>query len=76
MVTVKRYQKTVHVEEIIPSVVEPSFVLAEFNRGNYWGTQPSFLTVAQSQLYKISEVHCISNLTQEKKYPQTHAFGQ
>lgn len=25
MVTVKRYQKTVHVEEIIPSVVEPSF---------------------------------------------------
>jgi glycyl-tRNA synthetase len=25
MVSVKRYQKTVHVEEIIPSVVEPSF---------------------------------------------------
>ncbi|KAJ8917523.1 hypothetical protein NQ315_005572 [Exocentrus adspersus] len=25
MVTVKRYQKTVHVEEIIPSVIEPSF---------------------------------------------------
>merc|ERR1712200_171157 len=25
MVAVKRYQKTVHVEEIIPSVIEPSF---------------------------------------------------
>lgn len=25
MVTVKRYQKTVHVEEVIPSVIEPSF---------------------------------------------------
>merc|ERR1712098_251818 len=25
MVSVKRYQKTVHVEEIIPSVIEPSF---------------------------------------------------
>lgn len=25
MVEVKRYQKTVHVEEIIPSVIEPSF---------------------------------------------------
>jgi glycyl-tRNA synthetase len=25
MVTVKRYQKTLHVEEIIPSVIEPSF---------------------------------------------------
>jgi glycyl-tRNA synthetase len=25
MVSIKRHQKTVHVEEIIPSVVEPSF---------------------------------------------------
>ena len=25
MIAVKRYQKTVHVEEIIPSVIEPSF---------------------------------------------------
>lgn len=25
MVAVKRYQKTLHVEEIIPSVIEPSF---------------------------------------------------
>lgn len=25
MVSVKKYQKTVHVEEIIPSVIEPSF---------------------------------------------------
>ncbi len=25
MVIVKRYQKTVHVEEIIPNVIEPSF---------------------------------------------------
>ena len=25
MITVKKYQKTFHVEEIIPSVIEPSF---------------------------------------------------
>lgn len=25
MVSVKKYQKTTHVEEIIPSVIEPSF---------------------------------------------------
>lgn len=25
MISVKKYQKTVHVEEIIPSVIEPSF---------------------------------------------------
>ena len=25
MVTIKRYQKTVHVEEFVPSVIEPSF---------------------------------------------------
>lgn len=25
MVMVKKYQKTLHVEEIIPSVIEPSF---------------------------------------------------
>lgn len=32
MIVIKRYQKTVHVEEIIPSVIEPSFGQLALNK--------------------------------------------
>lgn len=87
MVTVKRYEKTVHVEEFIPSVIEPSFGIGRVMYSllevgwslEYCFTANAYISLTTPLSHSLTcqlSVHCThrSNLMQTMFWPWIDLF--